>query len=480
MRSWFESLRGSSRTRSPRRSCSVRLQLEELEGRIVPATTFIQTNLVSDQPGVAAIQDPNLVNAWGIAIGPVAAWVSANGNDVSTVYAGQTSNFHNTGLVVSIPGGAPTGQVFNPTKDFVVSDGNGHSGPAAFIFASENGTISGWNPRVPPPPPSTQAQLGTSVDTAVFKGIALANNGSGNFLYATDFHNNQIDVFDSHFQKTTLDGNFRDPSLPKGYAPFNIAAINGKLFVTYALQDATAHDDVAGVSHGFIDVFDTNGHLMQRFAQHGPLDSPWGLALAPSNFGDFSNDLLVGNFGNGHILAYNPDSGEFLGFLHSNAGPPLTIDGLWGLAFGNGTTVGQTNQLFFSAGPNDEAHGLFGVLDAVSGSSGDVARSTTAGITAKAPAGTPTHGLTNAAGNTTAGITASGLGTQLSTSAGTAALQAAGTAATTTPPPPAVAAVDRLFLAIGKASDLGSFIAPKPKAPGAAAFDDLDSFPANL
>jgi uncharacterized protein (TIGR03118 family) len=470
MRRWFESLRGSSRTRSPKRSRSLRLQLEELEGRIVPSTTFTQTNLVSDQPGVAPITDPNLVNAWGIAIGPVTAWVSANGSDVSTVYAGQVSNFHNTGLVVSIPGGAPTGQVSNPTKDFVVNDGNGHSGPAAFIFASENGTISGWNPRVPPPPPSTQAQLGTSVDTAVFKGIALANNGSGNFLYATDFHNNQIDVFDSQFHLTTLDGNFRDPSLPKGYAPFGIAAINNKLFVTYAMQDSDAHDDVPGVSHGFIDVFDTNGHMLQRFAQHGPLDSPWGLALAPSNFGDFSNDLLVGNFGNGRILAYNPTSGEFQGFLHSNAGPPLAIDGLWGLAFGNGTTVGQTNQLFFSAGPDHEGHGLFGVLDAVSGSSGDVARSMTAAISAKAPTGTLTHGPANAAGSTTAGITTSDLGTQLGTL----------TQTTTTPPPPAVAAVDRFFIAIGKGTDLGSFIAHKPKAQSAAAFDDLDSFSTNL
>jgi uncharacterized protein (TIGR03118 family) len=363
--------RRSLKLRRSQHAIPCRLAVEALEDRCVLSQTifpfFQQVNLFADQAGVAQHQDSNLVNGWGIAVGPRSTWVSSNGADSSVVYRGGANGqpWVNTGLVVSIPGGAPTGQVFNPTSDFVVSDGNGHSGPAAFIFASENGTVTGWNPGVPPPF-SHDAQIGATIPDGVLKGIALGSNPFGNFLYVTDFRHGKVDVFDSHFNLvpiTKLVPNaFHDDSIPKGYAPFGIQNIGGKLFVTYALQDAAKHDDVRGTGHGFIDVYDTEGHLLQKFAQHVGLNSPWGVALAPSDFGFFSNDILVSNFGSGRISAYDATTGKFQGFLLDTNQQILTIDGLWGIAFGNGTTSGETNQLLFSAGPNDEGNGLFGFL----------------------------------------------------------------------------------------------------------------------
>src|SRR5262249_25349682 len=208
----------------------------------------------------------------------------------------------------------------------------GESGPAVFIFASETGQITGWNPRVPLPAPSTHAQLGVTVPGAVFKGLAIANNGSGNFLYAADFHNGQIDVFDSQFHQTSLAGSFTDPDLPQGYAPFNIQNLDGKLYVTYAQQDADGQNNVPGKGKGFVDVFDTTGNLLQRVASGGPLNSPWGLALAPDGFGPFGGDLLVGNFGDGHINAYDPaDNFAFRRQLLGTDGSPVVIPGLWAL-----------------------------------------------------------------------------------------------------------------------------------------------------
>jgi uncharacterized protein (TIGR03118 family) len=350
------------------------LHLEPLEDRCVPAGTYQQVNLFSDIPGLAQNLDPNLVNGWGISVAPGAVWVSSNGADSSVVYAGGASGnpWVNTGLVVSIPGGAPTGQAFNPASDFVVSDGAGDSGKAFFIFASENGFITGWNPFVPPPPPSTQAQVGAFVDNAVFKGIALGSNSAGNFLFATDFRHGQVDVFDTNFNLVPpqAPGGFHDSFIPAGYAPFGIQNINGKLYVTYAQQDEFKHDDVKGMGHGFIDVYDTSGNLLQRLVFRDHLNSPWGLALAPSNFGLFSNDLLVSNFGDGRISAYDPTHGTFVGYLRDPTGHILTIQGLWGIAFGNGTSAGETNQLLFSAGPNDEADGLFGFIQALPGPNG--------------------------------------------------------------------------------------------------------------
>lgn len=337
--------------------------------------SFVQTNLVSDQPGVATIQDTDLVNAWGLAAGPMTPWwVADNGTGVSTLYNGSGVK---QSLTVTIPGDNPTGLVFNPfttsnPNDFVVSSG-GSSGPATFIFANESGEIDGWNPKVPPPAPSTAAQTAVLASDAVYKGLAIGTSGGANFLYATNFHAGTVDVFDSSFHHVTLAGTFTDSHIPKGYAPFGIQNIDGNLYVTYAKQNAMKHDDVAGAGHGFVDVFDTSGHLLNRIATRGTLNSPWGIALAPpSGFGRFSGDLLIGNFGDGRINAFKFPSGgnkfQFDGQLTDSSGRPITIDGLWSLQFGNGdkTPSGPTNTLFFTAGPNHENDGLFGTLTVAS------------------------------------------------------------------------------------------------------------------
>lgn len=344
-----------------------RLELQSLEARCVLNTAYIATDLVSDQAGVAAVTDANLVNAWGIAVNPTGAfWVSSNGADMSTLYTGDVggSPLVKNSLEVTIPGGAPTGQVFNGTSDFVVTSGAA-SGPARFIFAAESGIVSGWSPAVPPPAPSTAAQVAfTASDGAIYKGIALANNGTANFLYLADFHNAKIDVLDSSYHLVHLSGSFTDPNLPAHFAPFNIAAIGGKLYVAYAKQDADAEDEVAGRGLGFVDVYDTNGNFLQRLASRDRLNAPWAMIQAPSNFGDFSNDILVGNFGDGKINAYDATSGKFQGTLSESSGHPLVIDGLWGLAFGNGSVAGETSTLYYAAGPDDETHGLFGKITA--------------------------------------------------------------------------------------------------------------------
>ena len=327
---------------------------------------YRQTNLLSDIPGVARNTDPNLVNPWGMAAGPTTPiWVSDNGTDKTTLYSGAIagSPLLPASLVVGIPNGEPTGQVFNPSTDFSVSNGAAH-GAALFIFASESGSITGWNPGVPPPAPSTSAQVGITVPDAVYKGLAITTGSYGDFLYAANFHAGTIDVFNGSYQLVHRSGSFTDPSLPAGYAPFNIQNIGGKLYVTYAKQDADKHDDVAGAGHGFVDVFDLHGHLLQRLVSRGALNSPWGLAIAPSGFGRFSGDLLVGNFGDGTINAYNPNTGHFIGQLKNEDGNVIAINGLWGLRFGNGT-AGSATTLVFTAGIADEAHGLMGTIDAV-------------------------------------------------------------------------------------------------------------------
>ncbi len=345
-----------------------RLRLEWLESRCVLATAYLAADLVSDQPGVAPIHDPNLVNAWGIALSPTQGpfWVSSNGADLSTLYGGDAGGvpLFKVPLEVTIPGGTPTGLVFNGTADFVVSSGP-FSAPAIFIFAGESGAVSGWHPAVPPPPPATTAQPAfQATDGAIYKGIALANNGSGNFLYLADFHNGEIDVLDAGFQLTSLAGSFTDPDLPAGYAPFNVAAIGGKLVVAYARQDAAAADEVTGPGRGFVSVFDLNGNFERRLISQGRLNAPWALVQAPVGFGDFGGDLLVGNFGDGRIHAYDLATGEFQGTLARSPGRPLVIDGLWGLAFGNGVSAGDANTLYYAAGPDDETHGLFGKITA--------------------------------------------------------------------------------------------------------------------
>ena len=335
---------------------------------------YTQTNLISDDKSVndAKFEDGFVVNAWGLTSSPTSPWwIANNGSGTSTLYNAATNAIPS--LVVSIPGGKPTGAVWNSAGSgtFIVKNGAA-SGSAAFIFSSEAGIISGWNPGVPAPP-STQAQIGATVPGAIYKGLAIAGTGTSARLYATNFHDGTVDVFDSTFKLLPPSG-FVDPNLPAGYAPFGIQIINGALYVTYALQDEDAEDDVAGVGHGYIDAYDTAGNLLRRVASKGPLNSPWGLALSPGNFGLFSNALLVGDFGDGKIHAYDltasTDTGEavLLGQLHSANGPPLKIDGLWALQFGKGGTAGSgpSNTLFFTAGPVDESHGLFGSLVATS------------------------------------------------------------------------------------------------------------------
>jgi uncharacterized protein (TIGR03118 family) len=268
----------------------------------------------------------------------------------------------------STPGAtaAPTGNVFNSTSDFVVTEGS-KSGPSLFLFATEDGTISGWNPSVD----ATHAIL--AVDNAnvtsgpVYKGLALGHNGSGNFLFAANFRFGTVDVFNATFAKVS---SFTDKALASDcplpnqcFAPFGIQNLGGNLFVTFALQNAAHHDDVAGQGNGFVDVFDTSGNLLRRFASHGSLNSPWGLALAPAKFGTFSHDILVGNFGDGRINAFDPASGTFMGQLQDQNGHPITINGLWGIAFGNGGLAGDSITLFFASGLNDEADGLFGSIE---------------------------------------------------------------------------------------------------------------------
>lgn len=323
------------------------------------AQRYTQTNLVSDIPGMAAVTDPHLKNPWGISFSPGSPfWVSDNGTGVSTLYQ---PNGSQVPLVVTIPPpegsdapSTPTGTVFNGTGDFVVS-GNGSSGPAIFIFVTEDGTISGWNPNVDP----THAKrvVDNSRLSAVYKGLASAHTSTGNFLYATNFRDGIVEMYNSHFQ---LVKTFTDTAVPPGYAPFNIRNINGNLYVTFAQQSEDKKDDIAGPHHGFVDVFDTSGNKLRRLISGGVLNSPWGLALAPANFGRFSNDLLVGNFGDGRISAFNPVTGAFLGQLLNRNGAVLSIDGLWMITFGNSTA--PSNVLFFSAGINDEADGLFGKL----------------------------------------------------------------------------------------------------------------------
>jgi uncharacterized protein (TIGR03118 family) len=323
-----------------------------------------QRNLVADQPGHAELTDPNLVNAWGLAFGPsTPAWVADNGTDVSTLYRGATAMtpaVTRVPLVVSIPQGAPTGVAFNGGSGFVVHSGPA-SGPALFLFSSEAGVISGWNSNVPAAG-STAAQVAATVPGAIFKGLAIADTKDGPRLYATDFHNARVDVWNDMFAPAGKPGGFTDPHIPKGYAPFGIQTIGHRLVVTYAKQDPAAEDDVHGPGFGFVDLYNTSGKLLRRLVSRGPLNAPWGIALAPRHFGGASGDLLIGNFGDGRIHAFNPNNGRFLGALREH-GRKLAIDGLWALEFGNGV-IGNRNTLLFTAGPDDESHGLFGALTA--------------------------------------------------------------------------------------------------------------------
>ena len=331
------------------------------------ASSFYQQphNLVSDGATPADHIDPNLVNTWGIAFNPnTFVWVANNGTGVATLYDGAGLS---QSLVVTIPPplnsagpSAPTGIVFNSSSDFVVNKGV-VSSASVFIFATEDGTISGWAPSVDAN--NAILMVDNSGAGAVYKGLALAANGTAHFLYATDFHNAKIDVFDTSFNKVTLSGSFADPDIPDFFAPFGIRNIDGNIYVTYARQDADKHDDVKGAGLGFVNVFDSDGNLIRRVATRGKLNAPWGLAMAPAGFGKFSNRLLVGNFGDGRINAFDVATGKSVGTLQVSPGKAVIIDGLWGLSFGNGLKNQPTDVLFFTAGPYKESHGLYGFIE---------------------------------------------------------------------------------------------------------------------
>ena len=330
--------------------------------------SFVQSNLVSDGFVPAAHMDPNLINPWGLAhsrTGPF--WVADNGTGVTTVYDGAghpISVAGHSSITVAAPAGetdpsSPTGLVFNNTHAGFKISSHGRTAPAAFIFSTEDGTISGWNPGVDSA--HSVITVNDSASGAVFKGLAIAGTGGHARLYAADFHNGLVDVFDSHFHQVK---GFTDRSLPNGYAPFNVQVLSGHLFVTFALQDADKKDDVPGPGHGFVDEFDLSGHLLHRVDSGGPLNSPWGLAVAPSDFGPFSHDLLVGNFGDGTINVFNPNNFHFLGKLDDSSGKPLVIGDLWALEPGDSALNSDPHKVYFTAGLEDEAHGLFGALSA--------------------------------------------------------------------------------------------------------------------
>jgi uncharacterized protein (TIGR03118 family) len=316
---------------------------------------FTVHNLVSDTA------DATLVNGWGLSAGPTTPWwVSDNGKNATTLYSGTGAK---QALTVAVPG-APTGTVFNGSAtDFVISQ-NGKTGAARFLFATEGGTILGWSPAVNGA--TAIPGVDRSASGAVYKGLTTANDR----LYATDFHNNRVDVFDASFNPVTT-APFKDPKLPKGYAPFGIQALAGSIFVTYAKQDAAKHDDVPGNGFGYVDQYTPDGQLVARVASGGrknaPPNAPWGLALAPSSFGVFSGDLLIGNFGNGRVSAYQDRGGGkwvFKGQLRHGDQTLVEIDGLWAIAFGNGAAAGPATTLYFAAGPVGETHGLFGSVTA--------------------------------------------------------------------------------------------------------------------
>ena len=319
---------------------------------------YRQHNLVSDLPGMADITDTNLINPWGISFSATSPfWISDNGTGLSTLY---NSTGAVQSLIVTIPPpngqpgpAAPSGTIANSVAGFTSTNG----ATAHFLFDTEDGTISAWSSGT-----SAVLKVDFSISNAVFKGLASGAYNGGNYIYATDFHNGQVDMFDTNY---ALVGSFTDATLPSGYAPFGIQNLGGQLYVTFALQDQAKHDDAPGPGNGYVDVFDTGGNLVEHFASQGALNSPWGIARAPLGFGPFSGDILIGNFGDGAINAYDPESGERLGGLADTNGNPLQISGLWGIAFGNGKNGGSAHTLYFTSGPNGESDGLFGSLAAV-------------------------------------------------------------------------------------------------------------------
>jgi uncharacterized protein (TIGR03118 family) len=324
------------------------------------ANLYSVHKLWSDVQGAAVGQDADLVNGWGIVASPTSPWwVSDNGTSKSTLYNGTTGA--KLGLTVTVPG-APTGTVFNGSSaDFKVMVGTADPAAARFIFATDDGQIAGWNGQ------GTAAISALTTPGAIYLGLAIGSSGGANYLYAANFTNRTVDVFDGAWAPAHLTGNFTDPGLPARYSPFGIQNIGGEIFVAYAKQNADGDAEVHGEGLGIVSVFGTDGTFHGRVATFGDLNSPWGLAKAPANFGKFSGNLLVGNFGDGRIHAFKwtaEEGWEAHGVIKGVNHRPISIDGLWGIGFGNGTGSGPTNSLFFAAGPDDETHGLFGSITA--------------------------------------------------------------------------------------------------------------------
>ncbi len=342
------------------------------------ANAYVQHNLVSDIPGMADATDPNLVDPWGMAFSATSPfWISNAGKSNSTLYNGAGTIVP---LVVSIPAGAkgpakssPSGQVSNNTTVFLLPTGT----KSSFIFATEDGTISAWSGGA-----ASTVMVDNSASGAVYEGLAIGTSSIGGTLYAANLNSGNIDVFDGKWNPASLPGNFQDPGLPAGFAPFNIWNLGGKLYVMYAKQNAAKKRDAAGAGNGFVNIFDLNGNFQKRLISNGVLNSPWGVAIAPATWGAFGGAVLVGNFGDGRINAFDPNTGDTLGTLQDKSGQPIVNSGLWAIAFGNGVS-GDANTLYFTAGIQGEAHGLFGgiappttllsVVNAASGVSGPVA-----------------------------------------------------------------------------------------------------------
>ena len=325
------------------------------------AVPFTATGLVTDNQALnpAQLTDPGLKNAWGMAYAPNGPfWVSSNGAGTSPLYSVDpaTQATAKLQLTVSIPGGGVTGQVFNSTASF-----NGNR----FLFVSENGSVSGWRPALGTTGLINAETIAPASTDNIYKGAAIGSVAGQDYLYAANFKAGTVDVYKGTTSAPALTGSFTDPSLPAGYAPFNVQNLNGSLYVTYALQDADKEDEVAGLGLGFVDRYNLNGDFAERVASGGTLNAPWAVATAPSSFGPMAGDLLVGNFGDGHINIYDPNTHAFLGQVLDASNKSLAVDGLWALSAGNDTLAGSSSLLYFTAGPNEEAHGLFGVLTPV-------------------------------------------------------------------------------------------------------------------
>jgi uncharacterized protein (TIGR03118 family) len=323
---------------------------------------YLQTNLVADVPGVALATDPALVNPWGLSRSAGSPWwVADNGTGRSTLYNGAGIK---QGLVVTVPvvdgqtpPSAPTGTVSNPfSADFAVATGQ----PARFLFATEGGTIAAWNSG------TTAVTKVNHAGWAIYKGLAIGSVNGANYLYAANFMGGAVEVFDRNYMPVNFGADaFKDWDLPAGYAPFNVQTIGDRLYVAYAKQDEEGIDEVARHGNGFVDAYTLDGKLVLRLHSGYWMNAPWGLVQAPANFGRFSNMVLVGMFGSGNIAAFDPMTGQFRGLLRGSPSRPLQIDGLWALSFGNGAGAGPVNTLYFTAGTDDEVHGLFGTITAI-------------------------------------------------------------------------------------------------------------------